>query len=129
MATRDYESDYEETREDDFLLPDADTELPSSSTRKRFIRQTTSPRAIIALMFAIVFILSVAGHLMGMPVVRIYEDIICHHHYEREIKIEEKIDEKLCKGEEVQNQLNILLGVMHFLGAIPGGSLQKVMTT
>lgn len=62
---------------------------------------------------------------MAVPSIRLYEDIICHLYYESlegegHIGLEENIDEKECKGDEVQNQLNVLLAVLHFLGAIPG---------
>jgi hypothetical protein len=62
---------------------------------------------------------------MGVPALRIYEDIICHHYYENmegegHIGFQGDIDESLCKGDEVQNQLNVLLGVYHFLAAISG---------
>ena len=62
---------------------------------------------------------------MAVPSIRLYEDIICHHYYENlegegHIGLEGNIDEKECKGDEVQNQLNVLLVVLHFLSAIPG---------
>ena len=61
---------------------------------------------------------------MAVPCIRLYEDIICHHYYENlegagHIGLEENIDEKKCKGDEIQGQLNILLAGVHFLGAIP----------
>lgn len=61
---------------------------------------------------------------MGMPAVRLYEDIICHHYYnglkgEGHIGLDEPIDEEKCKGNEVQNELNMLFGTMHFLSPIP----------
>ena len=62
---------------------------------------------------------------MGVPSLRIYEDIICHHYYneiegEGHIGLDEGIEEKKCKGEEVQNRLNVLIAGVQFLGAIPG---------
>lgn len=61
---------------------------------------------------------------MAVPVVRLYEDIICHHYYDDlegdgHIGLEGNIDEKQCKGDEIQGQLNVLLAGLHFLGAIP----------
>jgi len=61
---------------------------------------------------------------MGMPGLRLYEDIICHHYYnnlqgEDHIGLDGHIDEELCKGDEVQNQMNILLGVLAFLTPVP----------
>ena len=62
---------------------------------------------------------------MEVPAIRVYEDIICHHYYDNlkgsaRIGLLEDIDEGLCKGDEVQNQLNILLAGYNFLSAIPG---------
>jgi hypothetical protein len=62
---------------------------------------------------------------MGVPGVRLYEDIICHHYYaklegEGHIELDGNIDESLCKVDKVQNELNVLLAVLHFLGAVPG---------
>ena len=61
---------------------------------------------------------------MGVPGIRIYEDIICHQYYDNlegsgRIGLLEEIDESLCKIDAVQNQMNFLLAVLHFLGAIP----------
>jgi hypothetical protein len=55
---------------------------------------------------------------------RIYEDIICHHYY-KDLEGEDynglgHIDEDQCKGDEIQNQLNILLAGMHVLGSMQG---------
>lgn len=62
---------------------------------------------------------------MGIPAVRLYEDIVCHHYYEKlkgsgRVGLLEDIDESLCKGDKVQNQLNLMLAGLHFLGVIPG---------
>jgi len=62
---------------------------------------------------------------MGVPSLRIYEDIICRHYYEGlegegHIELKGAIDEEMCKGEEVQSQLNILIAGLYFVGAIPG---------
>lgn len=56
---------------------------------------------------------------------RLLEDIACHRYYnslegEEHRGFDEEIDEELCKGGQVQNQLNMLFGVLHFLGPIPG---------
>lgn len=80
-----------------------------------------STRTIIVLIFSIVFLLSLAGNLLALPSLRIYEDIICRQYYAGLPGHEgEQVDEEMCKGEEVQNQLNILFAVSGFLGAIPG---------
>jgi hypothetical protein len=86
--------------------------------------QTCSPRVITAILFIIIFVIAFGGGLMGMPGLRLYEDIICHHYYndlegDDHIGFDGHIDEELCKGDEVQNQMNILLGVLAFLTPIP----------
>lgn len=59
---------------------------------------------------------------MAIPALRFYEDVICHHYYadlqgEGHIWLGGDIDEDMCKGEEVQNQLNILVAGIQFLNA------------
>ncbi len=60
---------------------------------------------------------------MGVPSIRIYEDIICHHYYNRlhegHIGFDDHIDEDMCKAEEIQEQLNILMAALQFLMALP----------
>lgn len=63
---------------------------------------------------------------MTVPGIRIYEDIICHHYYAGRGEgqgfrgLEGDIDEDLCKGTEVQNQLSFLLAGLQVIGAFPG---------
>lgn len=61
---------------------------------------------------------------MAVPGIRIYEDIICHHYYAKKegegfIGFGDGIDESLCKGDEVQNELSIVVAGLHVIGAIP----------
>ncbi|CAG8949801.1 hypothetical protein HYFRA_00004125, partial [Hymenoscyphus fraxineus] len=85
---------------------------------------TRNPKVIIGILLAIIFMLSFGGFLMEMPAVRLYEDIICHHYYnglegEAHIGFDEPIDEGMCKGNVVQNELNFLFGTLHFISPIP----------
>ncbi|KAK6599607.1 MFS multidrug transporter [Botrytis cinerea] len=62
---------------------------------------------------------------MAVPVLRVYEDIICHHYYDRlqgegHVVFGGDIDESMCKKDDIQNELSILVAGTHFLGAIPG---------
>lgn len=52
---------------------------------------------------------------MAVPGIRIYEDIICH----RKLGIKGDIDESLCKGDDVQNELSVVVAGLHVIGAIP----------
>lgn len=97
-------------------------EAPPDSS---WVPQTHSPRIIIGILFAIIFTTSFGGFLTGIPMMRLLEDIACHKYYnslegEEHKGFDEQIDEELCKGDQVQNQLNVLFAVLHFLGPIPG---------
>lgn len=79
---------------------------------------------IIAIVLASLFWLEFGGYLMVVPGLRIYEDIICHHYYDRfqgeeHIVLEGNIDEGMCKGVAIQNELSIIIAGSYFLGAIP----------
>lgn len=124
MADTDYDSEHELMGEEDAFL--SDTSSFNFQPRKASIfPQACSPRAIILLLYSIIFILTFGGHLIGVPAMRIYEDIICHHYYKdsggEDYNGLEQIDEGMCKGDEVQNQLNILLAGVHVLGSLQGG--------
>ncbi|TGO21052.1 hypothetical protein BPAE_0245g00020 [Botrytis paeoniae] len=56
---------------------------------------------------------------------RIYEDILCHRYYEElqgrsGVGLSSTIDEARCKGDKVQEELNILTAVLETLKALPG---------
>ncbi|KAL3424549.1 major facilitator superfamily transporter [Phlyctema vagabunda] len=107
------------------LLRDALEDPIDSERHESIIPKAHSPNVIIAIAITIVFILEFASMLMKIPSLRIYEDIICHRYYEHlsgvgHIGLNGKIDEGMCKGDEVQNELNLILGVEQFVIAIPG---------
>jgi hypothetical protein len=126
MAGAEIPLDFDSSDEEDAPLlqdtyPPAFIAYPSSFLH---LREATSPRTIIAILFALIFILSFGGNLMTVPSMRLYEDIMCHHYYnglqdERHIAYEGHIDEELCKVEEVQNELNVVFAGLRVLGAIP----------
>ncbi|PQE04676.1 major facilitator superfamily transporter protein [Rutstroemia sp. NJR-2017a BBW] len=97
----------------------------TNSRTHSLIHQAHSPRIIITLITAIVFIISFGGYLVLVPSLRIYEDILCHRFYERSQDIahfglNSRIDEKWCKGDEVQEELNILTAGLDTLRSVPG---------
>ena len=62
--------------------------------------------------------------MMAVPAMRLAENIICHHHYDQiegpgHIGFGDNIDEGLCKGDEVQKELNVIFSVIPVLEAIP----------
>ncbi len=61
---------------------------------------------------------------MTIPAMRVYEDIICHHYYDHikgggHLGVLGDIDEAMCKGDNVQEELNIIIAVKEVLGAVP----------
>jgi hypothetical protein len=100
------------------------TSRPGTARSSSFIRPSHSRRVIITILCTIVFTLGFGSFLMGIPGIRLYENIICHHYYNKlegdaRIRLDGEIAEDKCKIEPVQEELNILLAGAHFLGAIP----------
>ncbi|KAF7908746.1 uncharacterized protein EAF01_004501 [Botrytis porri] len=98
---------------------------PSTVGVNSLIHQTRSPRIIILLLTTIVFIIGVAIYLVWIPSMRIYEDILCHRYYEElqgegGVGLSSTIDEARCKGDKVQEELNILTAVLETMKALPG---------
>ena len=63
--------------------------------------------------------------MMYVPSIRIFEWIICHHYFdglkgERHIGLNDDLPESLCKIQEVQSELNVLVSVVWMLNCIPG---------
>lgn len=95
--------------------------------------QASSTRSIIAVLFAIVFVIAFGAALMVVPLTRIYENIICHYYYndlegDGHIGFDEEIPEEMCKGEQVQERMNMLLAVLGTLSCIPGNYLAVGMS-
>lgn len=94
----------------------------SSATTKT---SSWAPRTIVLFIIAVGFVIMSGNGLTNVPVVRIFEDIVCRHHYEKNPGAEARllqdtIDESLCKGQEVQGELAVLKGVWAMADAIPG---------
>ncbi|RFU28514.1 hypothetical protein B7463_g7814, partial [Scytalidium lignicola] len=98
---------------------------PALEERSLPVHPTHSPWKIVFIIASMIFLLAFGGTLMAIPGVRIYEDILCHEYYDKlegyhDVTLSGKIDEKLCKGEEVQSRLNSMLGGLAVLNSIPG---------
>lgn len=71
------------------------------------------------------FIVIFGEYAFEIPGTRILEDIICRHYYEDiannggNVAPKGKIDEKLCKGEEVQSEMAIVIAGIQFLSPLP----------
>lgn len=105
--------------------------------------QTHSPRAIVLLLACTLFIVSLGAYMIPVPLTRAIEDVICHNYYES-IALNgtdslgqgkswngngrglvgfgrgDEIDEKLCKSDDVQEELAIVKGVLSWTTTIPG---------
>ncbi|KAF7906922.1 hypothetical protein EAE99_011989 [Botrytis elliptica] len=115
-------SSHDGTDEESPLL---DHSRPTTVGTHSLIHQTHSPRIIILLLTTIVFIIGFGIYLVWIPSMRIYEDILCHRYYEElqgrgEVGLSSTIDEARCKGDKVQEELNILTAVLETLKALPG---------
>lgn len=91
------------------------------------IPQLHSPRYVVVVVAAVIFILMFGSFLQIAPTIRIFEDIICHHYYDRiqgegHISLSGKIDEGLCKGDEVQEELAIVIGGVEVGSSVPGNT-------
>jgi hypothetical protein len=61
------------------------------------------------------------------PQLRVYEDIICRHYYDEikgqgHIAFTEDIDESLCKIDEIQEELAIVVGGLSVADSVPGNA-------
>jgi hypothetical protein len=124
-----FASSDESSDEDRPFLSTSVPNVPLPSRKRRssstFLNQTPAPKVVIAVLISVIFVLEFGGYLMAVPAIRKYEDIICHHYYngiegDGHIGFEETIDEKMCKGEVVQEKLNVLIAGTGFLTAIVG---------
>ncbi|TGO27295.1 hypothetical protein BPAE_0044g00300 [Botrytis paeoniae] len=118
------------------LLPSEETPLlsppPKRSIFSSFSRpfrstfsQARSPFSITAIVLATLLWFEFGEYLMAVPALRVYEDVICHHYYNRlqgegHIVLGRDIDESMCKKDDIQNELSIIVAGTHFLGAILG---------
>ncbi|KAF5876927.1 putative mfs multidrug protein [Botrytis fragariae] len=105
--------------------PLLDYSRPTTVGAHSLIHQTHSSRIIVLLLTTIVFIIGFGTYLVWIPSMRIYEDILCHRYYEElqgqsGVGLSSTIDEARCKGDKVQEELNILTAVLETLKALPG---------
>ncbi|KAG0646746.1 Efflux pump ustT [Hyphodiscus hymeniophilus] len=103
----------QEEQQEQPLLPNGSLHRTKSRSHASIIHKAQSPRAIIAILFTILFILASGGYLLAVPGLRLYENIICHHYYygldgEGHIGLDGDIDESLCKVDELNEGLSII---------------------
>ncbi|KAI1392694.1 MFS general substrate transporter [Hypoxylon trugodes] len=83
-------------------------------------------RTIINLLTLIAFVASCSSGFIGTPVTRVLEDIVCRKYYG--LQQDGPIDEKECKGTEVQERVAFIMAIagsldaaVGFLAALPWG--------
>lgn len=85
---------------------------------------------IVSLLCVIMFIGSCSGGFVDIPLVRIIEDIICrdYYSYNGALRAGDEIDEKMCKVDVIQTDVqdivsvtNMLTSLVGFLAAFPWG--------
>jgi hypothetical protein len=82
---------------------------------------------IVALLSVVIFVFMFGSCLMITPLLRVFEDIICHRFYDKiegegHVALSGKIDEGLCKGPEIQGELAIIVGGLQFADSVPGNA-------
>lgn len=85
--------------------------------------QARRPRTIYFLLSLMVFGLSFSGSLGEVPVTRLIEDNLCQRYYAARLNGDtrhNKIDENLCKSDEIQSQLAYLNGWLPMIEAVVG---------
>src|SRR5277367_236337 len=92
-----------------------------------FIPQVHSPHFVLLLIFCALFMLMFGNYFLVAPQLRVYEDIICRHYYDEikgqgHISLSEDIDESLCKIDEIQEELAIVMGGLSVADSVPGNA-------
>ncbi|KAK0648378.1 general substrate transporter [Cercophora newfieldiana] len=80
--------------------------------------QARKPKTIVFLLALLLFTVTTSGMLIIVPIFRLLEDAVCHSFYHKDRS--EKIDERLCKGDEVQGRLAYLGGWAALLNTVIG---------
>ena len=86
--------------------------------------ETTRPvlhgRRFTVLLAFQVFLVGLGLAMVGLPTLRILEDIICRR---RMLGVTDEIDEKLCKGmDDVQGELSFVIAMYSMFEVVPGAS-------
>jgi hypothetical protein len=89
-----------------------------------------SPRLIVFMVSLVIFVIMFGAFLIITPSLRVYEDIICHHYYDKmeggdHVSLSEKIGEELCKEPEIQEELAIIVGGQQIGDSIPGNAASR----
>ncbi|KAK5662626.1 hypothetical protein OQA88_8540 [Cercophora sp. LCS_1] len=80
--------------------------------------QPRSPKTIVLLLAVLIFVVATSGMMIMVPIFRLVEDAACHDYYKKDPS--EKIDERLCKVDEVQSRIAYLGGWAAMLNSVVG---------
>ena len=80
---------------------------------------------IVFILTVFMSVFTIGGYMLVIPLTRVYEDIICHRYYEAlkgtmHVDLNEYLDERNCKKDEIQSELAFVNGILHALSAVPG---------
>ncbi|KAK1756986.1 general substrate transporter [Echria macrotheca] len=105
---------------------DSDATLAPAEFLSHF--QAQKPKTIVTLLAVLLFTVTTSGMLVLVPIFRLVEDAACHRYYGK--PPDEKIDEHLCKVDDVQRPLAyfgglsaMLSSIVSLLAALPYGVL------
>jgi hypothetical protein len=94
---------------------------PATSLSEFRLPKTHDPNTILAMLCAIIFVSSSSGGLYIIPLTRVFEDQLCHQYYDRiQTRVDEPIDEELCKVDAVQSKLSFLFAMYFAIDAVLG---------
>lgn len=101
--------------ESPLLAPPGDGDAPSPRLwGRRFTMLLTVEMFLVVLGLAMV----------GLPTLRISEDVICRR---RMLGVTDEVDEKVCKGmDDVQGELSFVIAMYSMFEVVPGMSLHNV---
>lgn len=86
--------------------------------------QVKAPRSIIIVATLTKFCIVLSGTMAMLPFFRVFEDALCHQHLNDTSP--GFLDEKMCKGDEVQKSLAYFFGWFAFVNAIVGKELHTL---
>ncbi|KAI1323370.1 MFS general substrate transporter [Xylariaceae sp. FL0255] len=83
------------------------------------IRRPQNPDLLVGILTLVIFIASASGGFLNIPMIRVFEDILCRQYYDKIRNREDgaPIDEGMCKVDAIQSELAYLFAVMAALNA------------
>lgn len=95
----------------------ADTAHESAPLLGRDAPRPRGGRRVTVLLTACMFLVALGVAMPGLPTLHVLQDIICRR---RVFGAGEWVDEKLCKGADVQAELSFVIAMLSMFEAIPG---------